>query len=186
MSDYDIDDAFAVVCRELPAAGIRFLMVGGHAVNYYGYSRATQDVDFMIAAYDVDGVRRIMMSAGFTNVADHDVAVFFNKPGSPLRIDFLRVDEGTMDKLLANAVEVVYFGDHRVAIPRLRDLIAMKLFALRGGNVKRKDKDFPDIVNLVLEHDWDVASELKPLCDEYGDADTFFALAARIEELRRV
>lgn len=51
---------FDVVGRQLPAAGVEFLVIGGHAVNHYGYSRATIDVDFMIASGDVATVRAVM------------------------------------------------------------------------------------------------------------------------------
>jgi len=48
-----IDYVFETVSRDLPKAGVEFLMIGGHAVNHYGYTRATLDVDFMIAAEDL-------------------------------------------------------------------------------------------------------------------------------------
>ena len=32
----------------LNAREVRYALVGGHAVNYYGYVRATQDVDLLI------------------------------------------------------------------------------------------------------------------------------------------
>jgi hypothetical protein len=101
----DFEVALDVFARELPAAGIGYLLVGGHAVNHYGLTRATQDLDFMIAAEDVEPVRRIMTNAGFTNVSEHEVVLFFNRPGSSLRIDFLRVDSETMRKLIEQAEE---------------------------------------------------------------------------------
>jgi len=179
-----IDHAFEVVTQHLPRAGIECVMVGGHAVNHYGYARATQDVDFMIASTSADKVREIMKDAGFTNVSVHDVVMFFNQPGSPLRVDFLTVDEQTMTKLLDNAIQITYFGDYVVKVPRLADLIAMKLFALRGGSPKRRDKDLPDIVHLAIEHRWDLEEDLRPLCDAFGSETLYQELCARIQELR--
>ena len=57
-----------------------------------------------VATGDAPAVRKIMTDAGFSNVAVHDVVVLFNRPGSALRVDFLQVDEQTMEKLLENAV----------------------------------------------------------------------------------
>ncbi len=179
-----IDYAFEVVAQRLPGAGIDFLMIGGHAVNHYGYVRATQDVDFMIAGGDANAVRTIMRNAGFTNISVHDTVTFFNQPGSPLRIDFLGVDERTMAKLLENAVATEYFAGYEVKVPQLKDLVAMKLFALRSGSPKRKDKDFPDIVHLAIEHDWDLEADLRPLCDRFGSDALYRDLCIRIEELR--
>ena len=57
MEPDSVEFVFNVVGRQLPKAGVEFLMIGGHAVNHYGYSRATLDVDFMIAASDAAVVR---------------------------------------------------------------------------------------------------------------------------------
>ncbi len=100
MASDGIELVFDVVGNQLPQAGIEFLMVGGHAVNQYGYSRATIDVDFMITATDLDAVRAVMKRAGFTNVSQSENVVFFSKPGLPVRVDFLQVDEGTLYKNL--------------------------------------------------------------------------------------
>lgn len=182
--DADADIVFETVSRRLPAAGVACVMIGGHAVNHYGVSRATLDIDFMIAAEDDGTVRQVMLDAGFSNIAGHDNVTFYNRPGSPLRVDFLKVDRATMDSLLANATEVEYFERHRLAVPRLHDLLAMKIFALAQGGARREEKDFADIVNLVIEHALDVETDLAPLCRQFGDEPTFGKLASRIRELR--
>jgi hypothetical protein len=68
----DINTVLNVVTHRLPEAGIPCIMIGGHAVNHYGVIRATQDIDFMIAASASDAVKRIMRDAGFTNMAVHE------------------------------------------------------------------------------------------------------------------
>ena len=130
---FESDEILDVVTARLPAAGIDCIMIGGHAVNHYGVLRATQDIDFMIAAADEDAVRRIMSEAGFSNVASHETVIFFQCPGSPMRVDFLKVDGQTMSRLLQSAVETSYFEGRSVRVPSLRDLIAMKVFAMGAG-----------------------------------------------------
>ncbi len=174
---------FRIVTGDLPAAGIKCLMIGGHAVNHYGFVRATQDIDFMIAASDEQEVRRIMKNAGFTGIASHENVVFFHRPESPLRVDFLKVDAETMDTLVASAVEIDYFDGQEVSVPCLQHLIAMKIFALKGGSQKREDRDFPDIVQLVLKHNLDLEDDLKPLCDRYGTVGLYDRLCTRIRAL---
>ena len=45
-------------------------MIGGYAVNHYGFSRVTIDVDFMIAANDLDAEEvRAQVPAGPANQA---------------------------------------------------------------------------------------------------------------------
>ncbi len=173
---------FDVVGKQLPQAGIDFLMIGGHAVNQYGYSRATIDVDFMIATADLDAVRTVMRGAGFINVSHSENVVFFNKPGFPLRVDFLQVNNETMQALLADAQEVDY-GGQSLKVPSLRNLIAMKLFALKSGSPGRWEKDFPDIAHLMVENEMDIEEDLRPLCDRFADDEIFKKLSARIREL---
>ncbi len=180
----DIHTVLNVVTQRMPEAGIPCLMIGGHAVNHYGVVRATQDVDFMIASSKVDVVKRVMRDAGFTNISEHETVMFFNYPDSPLRVDFLKVESETMEKLLSNAVSVQYARADKVLVPQLNDLLAMKLFALSTGSPKRRDKDFGDIVNLVIENAVDVEAELQPLCEKYGTDSIYEQLRVRIEELR--
>jgi hypothetical protein len=118
----------SVAAHAIPDAGIDCILIGGFAVNHYGYSRSTLDVDFMILADDLDRVRRVMVDAGFTNVSVHENVVFFSSGEGEPRVDFLRVNEETMRKLMANAVQVDVRG-HTIRVPALRDLLAMKTFA---------------------------------------------------------
>ena len=120
--------------------------------------------------------------AGFSNVAEHENVIFFNHPGDPLRVDFLQIDSETMETLIAGAVNSTY-GGHALLIPALKDLIAMKLFSMKTGSPAREEKDFPDIVHLVLEQGLDIENDLKPLCLQYGDEIIYKKLKTRILEL---
>lgn len=174
---------FETVSRELPAAGVEFLMIGGHAVNHYGYTRATMDVDFMVASDAMGSVREVMKSAGFTNVSEGENVIFFHHPDSHVRVDFLPVDSETMTKLQKGAVEVDY-GDFPLCVPSLLDLISMKLFAMK--NPKRKERDGSDIVHLMIENKLDSERDLKPLCDLFATDAMYESLKHRVEEERDV
>ncbi len=178
-----VEFIFETVSRELPEAGVGFLMIGGHAVNHYGYTRATMDVDFMIAADSIGSVREVMKSAGFTNVSEGENVIFFHHPDSRVRVDFLPVDSETMTKLKKDAVEVDY-GGFPLCVPSLLDLIAMKLFAMK--NPKRKERDGSDIVHLMVENKLDSEMDLKPLCDKFATDAMYERLKHRIEEERNV
>jgi hypothetical protein len=179
----DLGDVLAVVAEALPAAGIRCLLVGGFAVNHYGYTRNTLDIDWMVASDDIGKVRRIMRQAGFTNQSVHENVVFFSRPGSSLRVDFLRVDRDTLQQLLAQAVEVTVF-QQTVRVPSLRDLLAMKLFALAHAPARRVDKDLPDVAYLAILNDLDVERDLAPLCERYASSAVLQLVREKIEALR--
>lgn len=177
-----IDYVFETVSKKLPEAGVEFLMIGGHAVNYYGYTRATLDVDFMIAAQDVSAVRQVMKDAGFTNISEGETVIFFTLPDSAVRVDFLPVDSGTIAELLSNAVSVEY-GGVWLTLPCLPDLLSMKLFALKSGSPRRKERDMADIVQLVVENSLTAEVDLKPLCEKYATDRIYEELSARIREM---
>ncbi|AKJ65006.1 nucleotidyl transferase AbiEii/AbiGii toxin family protein [Kiritimatiella glycovorans] len=182
MRSDSISYIFDVAGNQLPHAGVDFLMIGGHAVNYYGFSRATIDVDFIVAAEDMGTVRTVMKEAGFSNISQSENVVFFNKPGTPVRVDFLQVDADTIRALLSDAHAVEY-GGSTIKVPSLNDLISMKLFALKNGTAERWEKDFPDIAHLAAENNLDPEQDLKPLCERFADEGIYSKLAARIKEL---
>ncbi|HMO50399.1 MAG TPA: nucleotidyl transferase AbiEii/AbiGii toxin family protein [Kiritimatiellia bacterium] len=143
-------------------------MIGGLAVNHYGYSRATADIDFMIVASDAANIRRTMTGYGFVNVDERENVIFFSQPGQPVRVDFLRVDHNTMMKLLDDAQSVEFQG-RLVMVPSVSNLIAMKLFALKQSWDRRMAKDLPDIVTLARIHELDPEQNIKPLALQFAD-----------------
>ncbi len=173
----------ALVAQKLPAAGIDCLLIGGFAVNHYGYTRNTLDVDFMIVSERVDDVRRIMCDAGFTNIEIRDNVAFFAIPNEAPRVDFLRVDASTMEKLLFSAVRVVVQG-HELRLPSILDLISMKIFAFSQDTARRMGKDLPDIAYLSVIHNLDIESDILPLCERFGTPETYRLIRNQIEGLR--
>src|ERR1035437_7617801 len=151
-----------VASRQLSAVGMDCILIGGFAVNYYGYTRNTLDVDFMIVTQQFDGVSQIMKRSGFTNIASNKNVAFFNAPGSPLRADFLRVDGDTMRKLLGNAINATVYG-YEIKVPALQDLIAMKIFDLAQDLDRRLRNDLPDIAYLSVLQNLDLESDIRPL-----------------------
>ena len=174
-----VEYVFDVVCKQLPKAGVEFLMIGGHALNHYGYSRATVDVDFMIASHDGSAVREVMKAAGFSNVSESDNVVFFGHPKNSHRVDFLKIDQDSMDQLMESAEEIDYCG-YRLKVPGVLDLIAMKLFAAAHGSRKREDKDLIDVVNLADVCGLELAT-LGELCGRYANDKVYSKLKRRMD-----
>jgi hypothetical protein len=167
----------------LPAAGIDCLLIGGFAVNHYGYTRHTLDVDLLVLSQRMDDVRRVMREAGFINIGVRDNAVFFSRPGEGPRVDFLPVDGSTLGKLLANAVPVM-IGGRTIRVPALRDLLAMKIFSFSQDPARRMGKDLPDIAYLAVLHGLDFESDLRPLCERFGSDESAGLIQRQIEGMR--
>lgn len=174
----------SVAAQELPNAGVDCLLIGGFAVNHYGYSRSTLDVDFMILADDLDRVRRVMMSAGFGNVSVQDSVVFFSAGEGEPRVDFLRVSGETMRKLLANAVTIDIRG-YALRVPAIKDLLAMKIFALAQNTARRMGKDLPDVAFLTVLNGLDLESDIRPLCDRFGSPEIYDLIRTQVEGLQQ-
>jgi hypothetical protein len=179
-----LHDIFRVVADVLMPSGIDCLLIGGFAVNHYGYTRNTLDIDLMIVAEQKDDVRRAMMQAGFTNVAVHANVTFFNRPESPLRVDFLNTDRATMVKMLERATWAEFFGK-KVRVPALTDLLSMKFFALAQAPGRRMDKDLPDIAWLAVVNGLDVEKDLHPLAMRFADENVFQRVCEKIKDVQK-
>ncbi len=42
-----IDDLVRV-CKELNKEGVKYVLIGGFAINYYGFPRGTEDIDLLV------------------------------------------------------------------------------------------------------------------------------------------
>ena len=136
----------------------------------------------MIAADQLDPIRAIMCAAGFTSVSILDNVVFFGKPGSALRVDFLRVDSETIRKLDTHAVTATLNG-HTLRLPALKDLLAMKLFALAQAPALRTDKDLPDVAYLCVLNNLDLERDIHPLCQRYASEPIFLQVKEKVEAI---
>jgi len=178
-----IKDIIHTVCQVIEDQEIDALLIGGFAVNYYGYTRNTLDVDFMIAIKDIDVLCQAMREKGFSNIDRQHVAVFFNQPGSAFRVDFLQVDNASMEELLSRAVDADFHG-LKLKISALQDLLAMKLFALKSNWAKRVHKDLPDVANLIVRHNVDTTHDLKTLCEHFADETIYLHVLEEIEAIK--
>ena len=178
-----LEKILGIVSGQLLAEGVDCMLVGGFAVNQHGYTRNTLDVDFMIVTEQLDIVRRVMTQAGFTNITIRENVAFFSDPGSPFRVDFLQTDGNTMQMLLANA-ECVNVHGYPVKVPSLKDLIAMKIFALSHDVARRLGKDLPDIAYLTVLHHLDLETDIRPLCERFGTSQVYDLVRNQVEALR--
>lgn len=129
----------------LRSHGVRYLLIGGHAVAYYGYPRATGDLDVWIAvdpenaARTVDAIREFgfdtpQLSAGFF-LEDRSM-VRMGEP--PLRIEVLTVVSGIdFDEAYSERESVILDGEE-VSVISLRDL-------LRNKRASGRPKDLADL-----------------------------------------
>ena len=185
MSDYtphQVEYALEIVAEDFPAAGIKAFLIGGLAVNQYGYSRNTLDVDFMVSEEDQGAVYDVMVRRGFINRRVMENVVFYHHEAGGFRVDFLSVDGGTHARLSLRAKRVDAYG-FKLWVPDLEDLLATKVFALSSGKAKRRGKDLPDIAHLCLINNMDVEKVIKPLCEKYRAEQVYDDVILAMKEI---
>jgi len=150
---------FEWLSHETQRRGLDFLVIGGLAVNFYGYSRDTADVDLLVSQEARTAWVELLSGKGY--IVEQDAGAFMQLT-SPLGpewpIDLMLVQQPTFQAMLAAAREVEMLGAP-VRIPSLDHLIALKLHALKHGRAHRFLKDFQDIGGLARIGGLDLTSE---------------------------
>ncbi|HEY5792255.1 MAG TPA: hypothetical protein VIS74_03090 [Chthoniobacterales bacterium] len=163
-------DIFQICVDEAAAAGLDFLLIGGHAINARGYTRTTLDFDFLIAGRDLRAWSKIFESIGYRLITENikAFAQFEPREGEGFRVDLMLVDDSTFAKLLAGS-EWRDYGRRRVRVAGVLHLIALKLHALRSEERASLGKDYLDILNLIRLNRVDIHSvEFEEVVNRYG------------------
>jgi predicted nucleotidyltransferase len=91
------------VCKKLNEAGARYVLIGGFAVNYYGFPRATEDIDLLVDPSE-DNISKIKSALSFLpDNAVKEVALDDVEKYTVVRV----ADEVVID-LLKNACDITY------------------------------------------------------------------------------
>jgi len=97
-----IDDLVAA-CKRLNEEDVKYVLVGGFAMNYYGFPRATEDIDLLVDPSD-ENILKIKSALSFLpDNAIKEVALDDVKKYEVVRV----VDEITID-LLKKACDITY------------------------------------------------------------------------------
>lgn len=109
---------FKEFLRLLGRHGVRYLLIGGYAVNYYGYPRATGDIDVWISL-NADNAKRmvnVLQEFGF-GTPELSPELFLQEGrivrmgNTPLRIEILTAISGvTFDACYSHRVETTMDG----------------------------------------------------------------------------
>ena len=162
------EDIFAAVARI--AAESQLPVLGGHAVNAYGYTRTTLDADLMVCVDDFHAWRAAFESLGYTWAGQTDAFAKMNPPEDrALPLDIMLVEKPTISKIVAES-RLLPFGAARLPVPRPLHLIALKLHAMKNPARLETGKDLPDILHLVQICDIDPKSaEFQKIFHQYGN-----------------
>lgn len=150
------------------------ILIGGFAVNYYKVTRQTIDVDFLITKKDFEKILPFLEKEGYK--IDYSQEVFTRLRANSLYLmdlDFMFVEQGTLDKIMAESKKTT-IARQEFIVPSIEHLIALKLHSIKNNPNVRKNKDLPDIINLIKINKISVKNEkFKKLCLKYGNAKLY-------------
>ena len=148
--------------------GLRFLVIGGHAMQVYGVARQTLDMDCLAADADMPFLRRLFVRAGYSEVAGtNNFARFHHKSLYLMDVDVLLVDAATFKKLYQKSGKYMQ-SKNELRIPALPHLIALKLHAIKNAP-NHEGRDLADVLELLRRNPSAISErELADLCNRFG------------------
>ncbi len=178
------ESIFQLISRMMLETGIRCVLIGGFAVNYYKVSRQTADVDLMIASDDFEKGALFLKKTGFREEQKSDVFARFTAPETYfLDVDYMFVQRETLNKILKECEEAD-IGGEKFKVPSLYHLMALKMHAIKY-NSKREYRDLPDIVELIKSNKVDIKSKrFTQLCSDHGSKEIYDKISAAVRPLR--
>lgn len=143
----ELPDDFLEFLKLLSDHHVEYLLIGGYAVGYYGYPRATGDMDIWIACEERTAQQMVQVYRGFGLVEGIEPSLFLNPRGilrmgvPPLRLEVTTFIDGVQfNDCYGRRLETLINGV-RVNLISLEDLRINK--AASGRN-----KDLDDLENL--------------------------------------
>ncbi len=162
-----------------------YLLIGGHAVGAWGYCRATKDIDFLVPEDSLEGWIAFLSETGYSILhRTHSFAQFAPRKDELPVLDLMIVDKSTFKKLSARSVEKP-FAEHKVTVPSIENLIALKCHSIRYGSKKRLIKDWMDILELVDICKIDVLEPgFRAMIIRYGGQNTYDEIIRHISDTK--
>jgi hypothetical protein len=165
---------FDQLSRAAEERGLKFLVIGGHAVIAHGYARTTFDLDLLVERTRSAAWEELLASLDYRVHARHEAFVQFNTP-SPHAwpVDLMLASAETFAGMWGEAGEA-QVESVTVRIPSLRHLLALKLHVLKQDLGHRAVKDMNDVIQLIEANGLDIRTdEFRQLCLRYGNGSLY-------------
>ena len=146
----DFKAVFQLLIESFRKAGVDFALIGGFALHSAGYTRATQDIDFLVAKEDAPKVKSILLANSYELLHEsEDVSNFSSPIGALGRVDFLYAHRKYTRGMLQRAPERDFLnGALKVKIIVPEDLIGLKVQS-SSNDANRYHQDMADIEAVI-------------------------------------
>jgi hypothetical protein len=174
---------FQQISSEGSKRELKFLVIGGLAVNFHGFPRDTADLDLLIQQEKRDRWLGLFLELGYTLYQDKGVFVQLSPPKEGAwPVDLMLVRQPTFEPIFAAGIKTEMFGAD-VMVPTLEHLLALKLHALKHGRIGRYLKDYLDVENLIRVNRVDLRAEhIRQLFEKYGTMELYEKVSRTIAD----
>lgn len=157
--------------------GLKFIVIGGHAINCYGLARQTGDIDLLVDRTHKNEWSELLSKLDYQpGQNDQRFARFRSSYLAAWPIDLMFVDPDTFGQMYSESLEFDV-GVSRVRVVSIRHLIALKIHALKIYQEHRHLKDYSDLLGLMkLKASNLTTNEIRELCLKYADMSLFTKL----------
>ena len=152
---------------------IDYALIGAFALKAYGYTRATQDVDFIARQKDQKKIIANLESLGFETLYSSTGYSNHVHPLSGLgRIDFVYVKGDTAESIFKEAVRILLFDNLTVPVVRPEHIVALKVFAMKNDpdRALREMADIKELLNLPEIN----LQEVQKYFKKYGQMERYY------------
>lgn len=152
---------------------IDYALIGAFALKAYGYTRATQDVDFIARQKDRKKIIANLESLGFETLYSSTGYSNHLHPLSGLgRIDFVYVKGDTAESIFKEAVRILLFDNLTVLVVRPEHIVALKVFAMKN-DPDRALREMADIKELLSLPEINL-QEVQKYFKKYGQMERYY------------
>ncbi|MFH1826388.1 MAG: nucleotidyltransferase [bacterium] len=146
----DFEKAFNLLLKAFQDKKIDFALIGGFALHVAGYTRATQDIDFLVLKEKLSEVKNIMKAKGYELLFESDDVVTFDCDESDLgRVDFLLAHRKYAKAMLSRARnKSILHGKFSLKVVIPEDLVGLKVQS-SANDPGRFYQDMADIEAII-------------------------------------
>ena len=142
----DFKGVFRLLLSSFEKENIDCALIGGFALHVAGYTRATQDIDFLVKKEDAPKVKDILSSFGYECLFEsEDIAQYRGKMKELGRVDFLLAHRTYAKRMLGTAIKAdILDGQFQVKVVLPEDMIGLKVQS-SSNQPERYHQDMADI-----------------------------------------
>ncbi len=168
----DVHHALEKLAGLLEADGIPYAILGGMALNAYGYRRVTVDVDVLLTREGLEAFRAKHLGLGYVQPFTGSKSLRDSENGVPIDVVLTGEypDDGRQKSVAFPDPSVAAVRGERIALLPLARLVELKLAS--GMTAPHRLRDLADVLELVriLGLPVDFADRLSPFVrDKYRD-----------------